>query len=655
MSIDLPVDPALDTVPGSDVDPTVQMPPLNLSMWLAEAVNWGADPAGLGAELVRDVVGEALKVQPRSLQREIGPSEIGIPCPRRLGYKFAHVPPTGIAPIKWAAAVGTAVHREFTDWCLSFNERHGVTRFLPDLRVYVGDLYAEFGGGRPIFGTLDALDVATGTVIDLKGVHVDTPIPTPMGWTTMRDVQVGDEVFGADGQPCTVTEKSPVHWDRPCYRVTFDDGASIITDNVHEWQFEVDRRWQCGGRTVVVSTEDAIAMVVNPLTEQRQLRVRNAEALNLPEAELPVHPYVLGAWLGDGCRQDGTISKPDDELFDNIGQCGYRVSAPHGERGITRTVLGLLPDLRIAGLVWVEDAPELVKGQRYVGFKRIPLPYLRASAEQRLMLLRGLMDTDGTWNRKRNQAVFNSTDKQLAMMTAELIRSLGWKCRVFEHAASGFGKTVTAYAVPFVPYDVNPFWMSRKADLVRMAGSNRARKRVVRSIESIPIVPTQCIRVDAADSLFLVGEEMIPTHNCPGSTQMKRYAGQSPENPVYDMQVDLYGNGCRNAGFPVKSVGILRLPRAGTDLSQAGWKARAHDPANGEEGLKRVGRLAKMVEAGGADVLPLLPAVEHYCTSCDWFDPRTTDLRVGCPGAASLRETPARPSGPPSHMTDLIA
>ena len=306
MSIDLSMDPAKAQVEEA-MGAILATPPLNLSPFLADATNWGADPAGLGAEVIRDVVSAALAVQPRSLQKEIGPSEIGVPCPRRLGYKFARVPPTGLAPIKWAAAVGTAVHREFTDWCHAYNERHGVARFLPDLRVYVGDLYAEFGGGRPIFGTLDALDVATGTVLDVK---------------------------------------------------------------------------------------------------------------------------------------------------------------------------------------------------------------------------------------------------------------------------------------------------------------------------------------------------------VPGTTQMKKHAGSNPENPVYDMQVDLYGNGCRNAGFPIKSVGILRLPRAGTDLSQAGWKARAHDPANGEAGLKRVGRLAKMVEAGGADVLPLLPAVEHYCSGCDWFDPRSTDLRTGCPGA--MPASSSAPAGPPRAMTELI-
>jgi hypothetical protein len=438
-----------------------------------------------------------------------------------------------------------------------------------------------------------------------------------------------------------------VHYDRPCYRVTFDDGSWVITDNIHLWEFEVDQSKDGRLRKkIIISTEDARSQIFNPSGRQRHLRVRNAEALNLPEVELPIHPYVLGAWLGDGTHCDGTISKPDDELFSNIEQCGYQTSAPHGRRGMKRSVYGLVGDLREAGVLQN---------------KHIPAAYLRAGAEQRLMLLRGLMDTDGTWNRKRNQAVFNSTDKQLAHDVAELVRSLGWKAPVFEHAASGFGVTTTAYAVPFVPYDVNPFWLTRKAELVRMAGSSRARQRVVHSIESVPYVPTQCIVVDSPDSMFLCGEDMIPTHNCPSPTQLKKYAGASPENPVYDVQVDLYAQGCFNAGYPVANVGIIRLPRSG-ELSQAGWKHRAVNLANGRAALARTGGVAKMVETMGVDAIPMFPAVEHYCTTCDWYRPGSTDLTTGCPGAAKTESGPiglglpsTRPASPPTHMTDLIA
>ncbi|HEY9414089.1 MAG TPA: hypothetical protein VIQ30_04955 [Pseudonocardia sp.] len=134
----------------------------DLAAWAADTTHHGANPGPLGDELL-DVVKEGILAHPRSQQREIGPSQIGHPCNRWLAHFFADTPPTGLQKPPWRQAVGTAVHAEFSLWCHQWNANHG-TRFLTDLKVWIGDLY----GGRPIFGTLDALDVITATVIDLK-------------------------------------------------------------------------------------------------------------------------------------------------------------------------------------------------------------------------------------------------------------------------------------------------------------------------------------------------------------------------------------------------------------------------------------------------------------------------------------------------------
>ena len=68
-----------------------------------------------------------------------------------------------------------------------------------------------------------------------KALALDTPIPTPTGWTTMGEVSVGDQVLAADGAPTTVTAATDVMLDRPCYRVRFDDGSEIIADEEHQW------------------------------------------------------------------------------------------------------------------------------------------------------------------------------------------------------------------------------------------------------------------------------------------------------------------------------------------------------------------------------------------------------------------------------------
>lgn len=327
---------------------------------------------------------------------------------------------------------------------------------------------------------------------DWKAILVSTPIPTPDGWTTMGALEVGDAIFGADGAPCTVTAKSKVHNDRPCYRVLFDDGTDIIAADNHNWQVVTGQRVK---KTEVLTTQQLVGRVFNS-SRQRDLRVLNAEALVLPQRDLPIHPYVLGAWLGDGRSRDGTICKPDLELFEHVAACGYVVLPVHAD-GMTHTVVGLRPQLAAGALI---------------DNKHIPRQYLRGSMGQRLALLQGLMDTDGTWNRIRHQGVFTSVDKQLAEDVRELVVSLGAKARVWELTKHGFGKTITAYDVTFSPTDWNPFRLSRKADLVR-PGTTMARRRLIVSVEPTVSVPAQCITVDSPDSLYLCGDQMVPTHN----------------------------------------------------------------------------------------------------------------------------------------------
>ncbi|MGI5162769.1 PD-(D/E)XK nuclease-like domain-containing protein [Spirillospora sp. CA-253888] len=351
---------------------------------------------------------------------------------------------------------------------------------------------------------------------DYKGLALDTPIPTPTGWTTIRDLQVGDQVFDASGRPCTVTHKSDVHL-RTCYRVTFDDGSSVVCDDEHLWITTSGR----GGKrnrtsTAVVSTEQIRSTL--KLYGQCHHRVQVAGALQLADAELPVHPYVYGCWLGDGSVGSGRISKPDDELFALIAKCGYTYSAPHGKTNKcpTRSVYGLQSQLRKAGLL---------------GHRRIPDAYLRASASQRLDLLRGLMDTDGSWNQTRQQAVFTSTNKELALAVRELACSLGQRAILHSVTGRGFGLTVDAYRVTFTPTrGFVPFALSRKADAVQVRRDLKSRRRVIVSVEQVPTIPTQCIAVDSPDRTYLCTEAMIPTHNTAVSAEPGKWSRAAHEH-----------------------------------------------------------------------------------------------------------------------------
>ncbi|MEY2434676.1 MAG: replicative helicase [Acidimicrobiaceae bacterium] len=131
-----------------------------------------------------------------------------------------------------------------------------------------------------------------------KALSLDTPIPTPDGWTTMGDLCAGDSVLDDLGQPCTVTYATPVQYDRRCYEVEFDDGSVMVADADHQW-FAVARelgpqRWE----PRVVTTQQMVDEGVRGSDGRRpNWHVPVAHALDLPEQDLPVDPYVLGCWL----------------------------------------------------------------------------------------------------------------------------------------------------------------------------------------------------------------------------------------------------------------------------------------------------------------------------------------------------------------------
>ncbi|NKX55622.1 replicative DNA helicase [Arthrobacter mobilis] len=87
-----------------------------------------------------------------------------------------------------------------------------------------------------------------------KALALDTPLPTPQGWTTMGEVRAGDEVLAADGTPTTVVAVTDVMMDRPCFEVTFDDGSTLVADAEHQWLTETN-----DDDAAVVTTSDIAA------------------------------------------------------------------------------------------------------------------------------------------------------------------------------------------------------------------------------------------------------------------------------------------------------------------------------------------------------------------------------------------------------------
>ena len=463
-----------------------------------------------------------------------------------------------------------------------------------------------------------------------EALALHTPLPTPDGWTTMGQIRVGQYVFAENGRPVRVSGATPVMTGRPCYRVTFSDGSSIVTDRDHLWaahnacqcaqptaalpgapregakpsqaaivraltrspaderqvtaqqlqtQLDEDRIERCGRglpdqRWNMASGGDhpAVAnrlggriathreVICSPLSQvesagphwrpgqpqtvstgqiARTLHCRNtgsgqesnwsiqvAQPLQLPEAALPVDPWLLGYWLCAGHQANATIATAALQVIDRIEALGHRVQ--HHARFTNAVTIG-------GGGA---SQATLVGAVRELGLlhnKHIPAGYLRASRRQRSQLLAGLLDAAGTCAVRirreggpvSGQVRLCTTDARLIEGVAELAASLGFIPTTRQMRAAGATwhassivdrrPVTTGWEVTFTP-DRQVFGIPRKQRLLRRclpaARGSRTRLRYIVNIEPVESVPVRCITVDSNTHLYLAGRGFIPTHNC---------------------------------------------------------------------------------------------------------------------------------------------
>lgn len=385
-----------------------------------------------------------------------------------------------------------------------------------------------------------------------KALDVDTPIPTPSGWTTMGALRPGDQVLGSDGEPTTVTAATAVMHGRPCYRITFSDGAEIVADGDHQWV--VESPTDAYRPRTITTAEMVRAGVKIPAGRWPACRWRiRTAARRGPAIELPIDPYVLGAWLGDGAADCGRISVPDQHIWDRIVAAGYELGKPGPEdRCLTRTVLGLKVQLKALGLI---------------SDKRIPEAYLAASFGQRLELIRGMLDTDGTVS-KAGQVYYSTSSWRLAEDFRQLAWSLGRPAYLDEHVARLDGRDLGPTWRITVASDATHGLLTLPAKADRQKSESRtASHRRVSAIEPIESVPVRCIQVDAGDSLYLAGDAGIPTHNTTLLALLMIYHLLTTHVPevvagasTRDQAGKIYREACRIADLPARRNGGTPTP-----------------------------------------------------------------------------------------------
>lgn len=406
-----------------------------------------------------------------------------------------------------------------------------VAEELPPVEWVIPDLLAR--GERTI---------VTGTEGSGKALAVDTPIPTPRGWTTMGELAIGDEVLGADGKPTAIVAATDIMLGRPCYRVIFSDGTQVVADAEHQWLTEdyhsrmrtakaarrqpgtkprgSDQRYKRVHFPAVITTEQMAGSIRARGGHTLNHTIDAAAPLDLPAIATPIDPYLFGVWLGDGDSRAGALTCGDadvDHMRDAVISSGY------------------IPTLRRDHTAWhmgITTSPGPGRHSRsFVGHlrqmgvlrnKHIPAPWLRGSFAQRLALLQGLMDTDGTVGKGGHESgrgagmsacEFSVVSERLARDVCELVTSLGIIPSFSVGDAKLYGRIVSKrYRITFQT-DLPVFRLPRKAERLGPLRTTRSRHRFVTSVEAIPSVPVRCIQVANPDHMYLATRAMIPTHN----------------------------------------------------------------------------------------------------------------------------------------------
>mgnify|MGYP001430245401 CR=1 FL=1 len=402
-----------------------------------------------------------------------------------------------------------------------------------------------------------------------KGLAVDTLIPTPDGWKRMGELRVGNVVFDMHGKQTFIIATSDVK-HLPCYRITFSNGDSIVCDNEHKWVASVglngsaDRKangWKTYGIDALYSAKKCGNIVSVPV----------ALPIDTLDTNLDIEPWILGYWLGNGNSHGPRITCHEDDLDEvkrriiesqyTLGKIRHDSRAKAVSVGIKG---GLLDDLRAYGLI---------------GNKHVPSLYLRGSKDQRLELLRGLMDSDGCIEKARGRAIFASKDVALVDAVAELVASLGDVAHRSSQMAKGYGVVSLSHRVEWKP-TVAPVSVYRK--LRNFKPRKISAYRGIKSIEKVESVPTMCIAVDSSTKTYLAGETMVPTHNT-AFRRLSKWLPLSPElRDAFDKDDDVprdITNGVRSAS----PLARIELPES-QDMEVKDQPGSAHvaDPANKE-------------------------------------------------------------------------
>lgn len=342
---------------------------------------------------------------------------------------------------------------------------------------------------------------------------------TPNGYIHIGSAKVGDKILGSDGKKYNVTGVFP-QGKKDVYRVWFDDGTFVDSGLEHQWEVTTRAIRRTKHKTpIVVTTKDMIGNVIlNGV--RKNYAVRMCEPLHFKEVEVDLHPYLMGFMLGDG-HLAGTsmvFSNTEQDLLDRVtellpGNDDYVLHSrcSYGIRG--GATLNAIKKYGLHGTRSHE--------------KFIPNEYLYNSVENRVELLRGLIDTDG-YCVNGNAIEYSTTSMMLCEDIAELVRGLGGKCTYSEkqgsYAKDGKKVVCKKYYRMYISMGPNLIPVSSEKHLAKYRPQKKFHCKFITHIEPLGTQEEMtCISVDAPDCLY-VTDGCTLTHNTQYALGLMKHA-----------------------------------------------------------------------------------------------------------------------------------
>lgn len=349
-----------------------------------------------------------------------------------------------------------------------------------------------------------------------KAQPLDSLVLTPDGFVTMGQIKPKDYVIGADGESHRVLAVFP-QGIKDVYRVTFTDGASVECCDEHLWFTSTRLERKRGERGSVKSLRDIMETIKIHGDHRNNHHVPWTRPINLPSQELPIDPYLLGIYLGDGSSSGNVIiTNPESDIQKNISN-----RLPDND---AVSVVGMTVRIRRSKKTsYPSDTKTNLKGLGLYGLdsfsKFIPKIYLRGSKTQRLALLRGLCDSDGYVHQPSGVGVeYVTTSPRLADDIIDLVRSLGGSAtlNIIEPTFRYKGVKKRGH----IAYRINLYFrngivpVTSKKHLMKWRSRTRTATtgHIISDVVYVGKKECQCILIDSNDHLYITND-YVPTHN----------------------------------------------------------------------------------------------------------------------------------------------